>query len=74
MSGKGQNYELLKSIKRDISEMRSLVNNINKDIIMCKNEIRDLNARMPIRKQGWTGGYWEIADSLTKNYENINIK
>lgn len=72
MSGKGQNYELLKSIKRDISEMRSLLNIVSQDIIMCKNEIRDLNARMPIRKQGWTGGYWHIKDATSILHDNLN--
>ena len=72
MSGKGQNYELLKSIKREISELRSLLNCINQDIIMCKNEIRDLNARMPIRKQGWTGGYWHIKDGTSILHDNLN--
>ena len=72
MSGKGQNYELLKSIKREISELRSLLNCINQDIIMCKNEIRDLNARMPQRKRGLLGDYWDIGSDLTKGYENIN--
>lgn len=72
MSGKGQNYELLKSIKRDISELRSLVNNISQDITMCKNEIRDLNARMPVRKQGWTGGYWHIKDGTSILHDNLN--
>jgi len=72
MSGRGQNYELLKSIKRDISEMRSLLNNITKDITMCKNEIRDLNARMPVRKQGWTGGYWELKDGHSILHDNLN--
>ena len=39
------------------------------------DSIVDLNRRMPERKQGWfTGGYWEVKDGLTTNYENINNK
>ncbi len=76
------NQSLLIEIKRELKEVKNVVLDINKrnkllnsELQKAKEEIVDLNRRMPERKQGWfTGGYWEVKDGLTTNYENINNK
>jgi len=76
------NQSLLLEIKRELKDVKNVVIDINKrnkllniELQKAKQEIVDLNKRMPERKQGWFGGgYWEVKDDLTINYENINKK
>lgn len=79
MSKTKNNNELLLEIKGELHNVKNIVNDINKrnrllatELINCKNEIKFLNARMPERKSGWLGGYWEIKDNDEQMYENIN--
>ncbi len=75
------NQQMLIEMKRMLNDIKNIVVDINKrnkllslQLAETKQQIVDLNNRMPVRKQGLLGGYWEIGDDLTKNYENINIK
>jgi len=76
------NQSLLLEIKRELKDVKNIVIDINKrnrllyiELQKAKQEIVELNSRMPERKQGWFGsGYWEVKDTLSVNYENINNK
>ncbi len=75
------NQQMLIDMKRMLIDIKNIVIDLNKrnklltlELNKTKEEIIELNNRMPVRKQGLLGGYWEVSDSLTKGYENINIK
>ena len=75
------NQALLIEMKKMLNDVKNIVIDINKrnkllslELAKTKQQIIDLDSRMPRRKQGLLGGYWEIGDDLTKGYENINIK
>ena len=79
MSKNKNNNELLLDLRGELHNVKNIVHDINKrnkllqiELINCKNEIRSLNARMPERKSGWLGGYWEIKGADEQMYENIN--
>ena len=59
------NAQILKEILKELHDVKT-------ELIETKNIVKDLNSRMPERKNGWFGGYWEVKDGLTINYENIN--
>ena len=73
------NQQLLIEMKRILNDVKNIVIDINKrnkllslELAKTKQQIVDLDNRMPKRKQGLLGGYWEIGDNLSKSYENIN--
>jgi len=73
------NQQLLLELKRMMIDIKNIVVDINKrnkllslELSKTKQQIIDLDSRMPKRKQGLLGGYWEVSDDLTKGYENIN--
>ena len=75
------NQALLIEMKKILNDVKNIVININKrnkllslELAKTKQQIIDLDSRMPKRKQGYLGGYWDMGDNLTKGYENINIK
>ena len=79
MSKTKNNNELLLDLRGELYNVKNIVNDINKrnkllqiELINCKNEIRSLNMRMPERRTGWLGGYWEIKGCDEQMYENIN--
>ena len=79
MSKTKNNNELLLDLRGELYNVKNIVNDINKrnkllqvELINCKNEIRFLNARMPERKTGIFGGYWEIKGADEQMYDNIN--
>jgi len=63
------NAQILKEILKELHDVKT-------ELIETKNIVKDLNSRMPERKNGWFGGYWELKDNLKDglsiNYENIN--
>ncbi len=73
------NQQLLIEMKRILNDVKNIVIDINKrnkllslELAKTKQQIIDLDNRMPKRKQGLLGGYWEVGDNLSKSYENIN--
>ncbi len=73
------NQQILLEMKRILNDVKNIVIDINKrnkllslELAKTKQQIVDLDNRMPKRKQGLLGGYWEIGDDLSKSYENIN--
>ena len=75
------NQALLIEMKKILNDVKNIVIDINKrnkllslELAKTKQQIIDLDSRMPKRKQGYLGGYWDMGDNLTKGYENINIK
>ena len=75
------NQQLLLEMKRMLNDVKNIVIDINKrnkllslELAKTKQQIIELDNRMPRRKRGMLGDYWEIGDDLTKGYENINIK
>ena len=73
------NQQILLEMKRILNDVKNIVIDINKrnkllslELAKTKQQIVDLDNRMPKRKQGLLGGYWEIGDNLSKSYENIN--
>jgi len=74
------NQQLLIEMKRMITDIKNIVIDLNKrnkllsiELAKTKQQIIELDNRIPHRKQGWFGsGYWEVKDGLTKSYENIN--
>jgi len=75
------NQQLLLELKRMMIDIKNIVVDINKrnkllslELAKTKQQIIDLDSRMPQRKRGLLGDYWDIGSDLTKGYENINIK
>jgi hypothetical protein len=73
------NQQLLIEMKRILNDVKNIVIDINKrnkllslELAKTKQQVIDLDNRMPKRKQGLLGGYWEVGDDLSKSYENIN--
>ncbi len=73
------NQQLLIELKRMMIDIKNIVIDLNKrnkllsiELAKTKQQIVDLDNRMPKRKQGFLGGYWDISDNLSKSYENIN--
>jgi len=73
------NQQILLEMKRILNDVKNIVIDINKrnkllslELAKTKQQIIDLDNRMPKRKQGLLGGYWEVGDNLSKSYENIN--
>ena len=73
------NQQMLIEMKKVLNDIKNIVIDINKrnkllslELAKTKQQIIDLDSRMPKRKQGLLGGYWEMGDDLTKSYENIN--
>ena len=74
------NQQLLIEMKRMITDIKNIVIDLNKrnkllsiELAKTKQQIIELDNRIPVRKQGWLGsGYWEVKDGLSKSYENIN--
>tara|TARA_R100001463_G_scaffold26216_2_gene61558 strand:- start:6589 stop:6837 length:249 start_codon:yes stop_codon:yes gene_type:complete len=73
------NQQLLIEMKRILNDVKNIVIDINKrnkllslELAKTKQQVIDLDNRMPKRKQGLLGGYWEVGDNLSKSYENIN--
>jgi len=79
MSKTKNNNELLLEIKGELHNVKNIVQDINKrnrllqiELTNCKNEIRNLNIRIPERRTGWFRDYWEIKGCDEQMYENIN--
>lgn len=75
------NQALLIEMKKMLNDVKNIVIDINKrnkllslELAKTKQQIIDLDSRMPQRKRGLLGDYWDIGSDLTKGYENINIK
>tara|TARA_R110001599_G_scaffold13823_1_gene61428 strand:+ start:2444 stop:2692 length:249 start_codon:yes stop_codon:yes gene_type:complete len=73
------NQQLLIEMKRMITDIKNIVIDLNKrnkllsiELAKTKQQIIELDNRIPVRKQGLLGGYWELGDNLSKSYENIN--
>ncbi len=73
------NQQLLLELKRMMIDIKNIVVDINKrnkllslELSKTKQQIIDLDNRMPQRKKGILGDYWDIGSDLTKGYENIN--
>jgi len=73
------NQQLLIELKRMMIDIKNIVIDLNKrnkllsiEIAKTKQHIVDLDNRMPQSKRGMLGDYWDISDSLSKGYENIN--
>jgi len=73
------NQQLLLELKRMMIDIKNIVIDLNKrnkllsiELAKTKQQIVDLDNRMPKRKQGFLGGYWDISDNLSKSYDNIN--
>ncbi len=73
------NQQLLIELKRMMIDIKNIVIDLNKrnkllsiELAKTKQQIVDLDNRMPKRKQGFLGGYWDISDNLSKSYDNIN--
>jgi hypothetical protein len=73
------NQQLLIEMKRMITDIKNIVIDLNKrnkllsiELAKTKQQIIELDNRIPHRKQGLLGGYWSLEDGLSKSYENIN--
>jgi len=79
MSKTKNNNELLLDLRGELYNIKNIVNDINKrnkllqvELINCKTEIKNLNARLPERRTGWFRDYWEVKGVDEQMYDNIN--
>ena len=54
------------SMHTRMDEVLTKLDKLNEEINILKKHVLDLNYRMPERKQGWLGGYWDNDKGLAK--------
>jgi len=56
------NHQLLVDMDIKINKLTNNLSVLIDKVINIENELVDLNNRIPIRKKGWIGDYWEIVE------------
>lgn len=56
------NHQLLVDMDIKINKLTNNLSVLIDKVIYIENELVDLNNRIPIRKKGWIGDYWEIVE------------
>jgi len=56
------NHQILVDMDIKVNKLTNNLSMLMDKIINLENELVDLNNRIPIRKKGWIGDYWEIVE------------